>query len=345
MSTLVTGGAGFIGSLLVEKLVDKGYSTLIIDKMMFDGKGIEHIKNRIKLVQKDIRDITEEDLKGVDCVMHLAGMSNDPTADYNPESNMEINFHATIKLAELCKKLKIKKFIFASSASIYDQGAKGADTMLDENSQSNPKAAYSVSKFEAEEGLTKMWEEGVFEPIIFRKGTVYGFSKRMRYDLVVNTMTRHALDSGKITAFCGGTQWRPMVDVSDVCDAYIAVLEQYETASKKGQIYNLVGDNYCMLNLAHEIKDVLENDFGHDIKVNVDYDFRIDRSYRVSGDKITKELGFKPKVTVRDSVKTIVKGIEKYKMDDWNNKIYYNIQWMILLHEMEERLKKMGSVF
>ncbi|TET07782.1 SDR family oxidoreductase, partial [Candidatus Aerophobetes bacterium] len=205
---LVVGGAGYVGSMLVRELLNKGYAVRTFDKFYYGDRGIEDIKDRIEVIQGDMRNIDSSIFEDINAVINVGGLSNDPTAEYNPKANYEMNVVATKNLAKLSKKRGIKRFIFASSCSIYDLGFGGEDVVQNEEVKVNPKATYSRSKYDAERILLKMVDED-FSPVILRKGTIFGFSYRMRYDLVVNTFVKDALTKGKITIFRGGEMWRP----------------------------------------------------------------------------------------------------------------------------------------
>ena len=231
---LVTGGAGYIGCVLVEELLKKCYDVRVLDTFYFGkdplnnlSEGFENIEDRVDILQKDIRHTTKKDLDGISCVVHLAGFSNDPTAEYRPDLNNSINIDGTEIIAKICREKGIKKLTYASSASIYDQGMEflGKEELLDESSKVNPKAAYSVSKYAGEQILLELAGKKKFSPVILRQGTVYGFSHRMRYDLVVNTFVKNAFKKGIITLDNGGEMYRPIVNVRDVARAHIACLE------------------------------------------------------------------------------------------------------------------------
>lgn len=340
---LLTGGGGYIGVVLAEELLNKGYTVRILDTFYWGFEAIKHIKDRVEIVQSDIRDIGPEVLKDVSAVIHQAGLSNDPMADFNPKANFEINLEATKRLAQLCKDNGVKRFTFASSGSIYDKGLLAEDNMQKEDSAVVPIAAYSTSKYDAEQELIKMTDSN-FCPVILRQGTVYGFSPRMRYDLVVNTMLKSAFMNNKITVFCGGEQWRPLVDVRDVALAHIAAIEAPEE-SVSGQIFNLVFKNYRVLELAHWIQKVLRESKGMNPEIEVDYSPRVDRSYRVSGEKIKQVLGWEPKTSVEESLKNMIKKIDEYGYTDFMNPRYYNIQWMKLLSDIVDLQKKVKRIF
>jgi nucleoside-diphosphate-sugar epimerase len=321
---LLTGGAGYIGIVLLQKLIAKGYKVRVLDNFLFGKKPIKPFLNKIEIVNKDIRKVSEKDVDGIDAVIHLAGLSNDPMADFDPKANLEINTVGTVRLAKICKEQGIKRFTFASSASIYNRGILKRTRIQKESGIVRPKAAYSVSKYKAESELMKMTDKS-FAPIIFRQGTVYGFSPRMRYDLVVNTMVKTALSEGKIYVFCGGVQWRPLVDVDDVAVAHIKALEIPEK-KLKGEIINLFYENDKILDVAHMVKTTVEESTGKPIELVIDHSPKKDRSYRISNSKVERILGWRPKISIEESVRNMLKQIINYKMTNFKNDNYYNIR-------------------
>ncbi len=339
---LVTGGAGYIGCVLVGELLKKGEAVRVLDKLYFGEKGLVHNRKGIDLVQGDIRSLDPSVLDGVDSVIHLGGLSNDPTAEYNPRANMEINYGGTKILAEACRKKGIKRFVFASSCSLYDKGLFADDVLQDETSEVQPRATYAVAKLKAEKLLLGMAGDD-FCPVVLRQGTVYGFSPRMRYDLVVNTFLRDAVVDKKLKVFFGGEMWRPLVDVTDAAKAFICLVEVDED-KVNGEIFNLCYKNYRILELAHGVKDALKDKYSPEIEVDHNSNMKT-RSYRVSSKKIEQVLDFTPQVSVRDSVENMLVQIKKNGYMDFMNPRYYNIKWMTLLDEMEKTLKKIGSVF
>lgn len=326
---LVTGGGGYIGIVQVEELLKRGYQVKILDTFYWGKENLKHLKGKAELVQADIRQVGARVLKNISAVIHHAALSNDPMAEFNPKANFEINTQATKRFAKLCKQNGIKRFTFASSASIYDKGLLVKDVLQDESSAVTPKAAYSLSKYKAEKGLLNLADKD-FCPVIFRQGTVYGFSPRMRYDLVVNTMLKDALFFNKIRVFCGGKEWRPLIDIHDIAQAHIIALEE-EEEKVRGQIFNLVYKNYRILELAHWVKKALKETKKLNPKIKVDYSQRKGRSYRISGKKIKKILGWEPKISVEESVKDMLKKIEKFDYTNFNHPKYYNIEWMKII--------------
>jgi nucleoside-diphosphate-sugar epimerase len=341
---LLVGGAGYVGSVLAYELLQRGYAVKILDRLYFGDDGLRDIRDRVELVVGDMRVMDAAVLKEVDGVVNVGGLSNDPTAEYNPQANYEMNTLASKKLAELCLANGIRRYVFASSCSIYDRGVgnESADVLLDETSEVNPRAAYSSSKREAEKLLLGMVGDN-FCPVILRKGTVYGFSPRMRYDLVVNTFVKSALATGKITLHYGGEMWRPLVDVRDVARAYIACLEAPEE-KVKGQIFNVSFHNIRISELGLRVRAALRQ-VGYDAEIVPDYGYQGVRSYRVSAAKIQRVLDFQPKVSIEESVQDLVKQIQAHGYTDFDNPKYYNIRWMKLLEEAHKVISITGSVF
>ena len=247
-------------------------------------------------------------LDGVDAVVNVGGLSNDPTAEYNPRANHEMNTVATAALARLCKAEGVRRYVLASSCSIYDCGVldEGADVLQDETSPVAPRAPYSRRSTRPSGTILPMADEG-FCPVALRKGTVYGYSPRMRYDLVVNTFVRDALVHGRLTLHHGGEMWRPLVDVRDAAQAYIALVEA-EDAAVRGEVFNLCYRNLRISELALRVQEALRR-LGIDVDVRPDYHQGAVRNYRVSGDKIGRVLNFRPKVSIEESVTDMVQRI------------------------------------
>jgi len=341
---LVVGGAGYVGSVLVHELLERGYAVKVFDRLYYGDIGLKDVIDKIELKVGDMRTLDATLLEDVEAVINLGGLSNDPTAEYNPKANYEMNTVATEKLARLCKEMGIKRHIFASTCSIYDvrEGNEKKDVLLDETAEVNPKAAYSKSKYDAERILLSMVDDD-FCPVILRKGTIYGFSPRMRYDLVVNTFVRDALDKGYMTIFFGGEMWRPLIEIRDVAKAYIACL-QADEEKVKGQIFNVAYRNFRISELALRVREALK-EVGVKAEIKVDYRYKGVRSYRVSSEKIQRVLGFEPTISVEESVKDMIEKIHKYGYTDFDNPRYYNIRWMKLLEEADKIIRITGTVF
>lgn len=337
MNVLVTGGAGYIGCRLIPALLEAGHHVRVVDKLMFGAEGLAPVKDRIELIAADVRAIDRKSLQDIDAIIHLAGLSNDPTAEYNPAANKAMNTDATIRLAQLAKEHGVRKFLFASSCSIYytlspDNEIRTEDYPVD------PQAPYSWSKRHAEIGLLALADER-FCPVALRKGTIFGQSPRMRYDLVINTFTRDAYAKRRLTLHAGGRMWRPMLQIDDAVLAYTTVLEAPESRIR-GQIFNVLSDNFQVVHLAHEVRRILEGHKG----IRLDLDLQqvgVSRSYRVDGSRIREALGYSPVHEIGRSVDTMWDSLESGV--DIDNPIYYNIRWLELLCDMETRLKAMGG--
>lgn len=341
---LVVGGAGYVGSVLVGELLDRGFAVRVFDRLFYGDEGLRDVRDRVELMVGDVRQMDPAVVEGVSAVINISGLSNDPTAEYNPKANYEMNTVASIALAELCQRYGVRRYLFGSSCSIYDVGVtdEECDVVLTEEAEVNPRAAYSRSKYEAECGLLAMANSN-FTPVILRKGTIYGFSPRMRYDLVVNTFVKDALSKGRITIHYGGEMWRPLVEVRDAARAYIRLLVAEED-QVAGQIFNLVYCNYRISELALRVQTALA-EMGIKVEVFSDYQYKGVRSYRVSGKRLQRVAGFEPQISVEDSVKHMVGEIRTRGFTDFDNPRYYNIRWMQMLEESQMILKYTGTLF
>lgn len=341
---LLIGGAGYVGCVLVEELLERGYAVRVLDRMYFGDDGLKPFRDRVEVVVSDMRDVASQVLEGVDSVINVGGLSNDPTAEYNPQANHEMNTVAAVTLANACREAGIKRYIYASSCSIYDQGVKEEelDVIQDETSAVNPHAAYSGSKRAAELELLPMATDN-FCPVVLRKGTIFGFSPRMRYDLVVNTFVKSVLSTGKLTIHYGGEMWRPLVEVRDAARAYIMAMEA-PVEKVRGEIFNVSMRNFRISELALRVRKTLR-DLGVPAEIELEYGYKGVRSYRVSTKKIEDRLGWRAQVGVEESVRHIVEKVRAYGYEDYDNPRYYNIRWMKLLEEAARITGPSGSVF
>lgn len=341
---LVLGGAGYVGSVLVEALLDQGYSVRVYDREYYNVD-VSKFSPKADYVWGDVRDIHPENFNDVDAVINLSGLSNDPTAEYQPEANKEMNTEATITSAKKAMEFGVMRYIFASSCSVYykDIISDSDDILCSENMPINPKAAYSKSKYEAERGLLDLARmHKVFCPIILRKGTIFGWSPRMRYDLVVNTFVKDALKTGKITVNNGGEMWRPMLEINDAARAYIACL-QAKTTKVRGEIFNVAYKNFRVSEIALRTVEALRN-IGIKVDIQMPNSLGSVRSYRVSTDKARNVLGITPSISINDSVASMVRNIQTENYTDFDNPVYYNIRWMKTL-EHASRVLLDGEVF
>jgi nucleoside-diphosphate-sugar epimerase len=340
---LVVGGAGYVGSILTEELLQRGYAVRVLDRLYFGDAGLRAVRDRIELVEVDMRAVSHEVLEGVDAVVNVGGLSNDPTAEFNPRANHEINTVATVALARLCKARGVRRYVMASSCSVYDCGVldERTDVLQDETTPVAPRAPYSLSKYEAERAVLPMAGD-TFCPVILRKGTVYGYSPRMRYDLVVNTFVRDALARGRLTLYHGGEMWRPLVDVRDAAQAYVALVEA-DDAAVRGEIFNLCYQNLRISELALRVREALRG-LGIEVDLRPDYHHGGVRNYRVSGEKIGRVLNFRPKVSIEESVADMVQRVRADGRTDFENPRYYNIRWLQHLEDDRKAAGTPGSV-
>src|SRR3954466_6821671 len=335
---LVAGGAGYIGCILIPKLVERGYKVRLLDRMYFGEQGLEGVRDKIETVIADVRDIPDSALDGVDGVINLSGLSNDPTAEFDPEANWQMNAVATETLGQMCVKRGIERYVFASSCSLYDGLPPG---MHDEDAPIEPRAAYATSKRYGEEALLGLVDEGL-TPVILRNGTAYGWSPRMRFDLVVNTFVKDALLNGKLMLHGGGWMWRPLVDIRDVADAMIAA---YEAPAEKvrGQIFNVLHSNYQIRELAMIVAGS-GRAAGRTIELEEVPAPELTRDYECSNAKLSSTLGFVPRLSVLEAVADLLERIDHADRARLTGPRAYNIRWLELLTEVKPQLDQFASV-
>ncbi len=328
MKILVTGGAGYIGAVLCERFLEAGHQVRVLDRLYWGRKPLERFVERIELAVADVRTFDASVLDGIEGVVHLAGLSNDPTAEYNTEANWEMNATATEKLAAECRRRGIRRLSFGSSASIYDGLGDG---IFDEATKVSPRGAYSQSKFAAETALLQA-ADVKFSPVVLRQGTVYGFSPRMRLDLVVNTFIKDALLRGKLFLHGGGWMWRPLVDIHDVAEAHLRCIEA-PAGSLGGEIFNVVHENFQIRQLAMLVAGSLSLR-GRVVQLEDAPLPAINRNYRCTNRKLQDRIGFVPRVTVLESIEGILRHLPVDNPTELAHPRYYNIQWMTLLEEI-----------
>ncbi len=343
MRVLVTGGGGYIGLELCRQLLERGDRVRVVDRFFFGTAPLEALAaeypDRVEVITGDLRGWDDSWLDGVDGVSHLAGLSNDPTAEYNPDANWQMNAIATERLGEACKRRGVRRFVFGSSASLYDGIGPG---MFDEQTPVEPRGAYSISKRYGEEALLHL-AGGDFSPTILRQGTVYGYSPRMRFDLVVNTFVRDAITRQKLFLHGGGWQWRPLVDVTDVARAHLVVLDApIETVG--GEIFNLMQENYQVRQLAMLVAGSLLL-LGRTIKLEDAPLPKIVRDYRMTNLKMTQRTGFTPAVTVLESIDTMLKMLPIDDVAYLTNPRHNNIAWMTMLEETHAAQRPFASIY
>lgn len=306
MNILVTGGCGYKGTVLVPKLLARGYHVRVLDTMWF-GNFLEPHPN-LTVVQGDVRDIDQISLDGIDVVIHLSSVANDPCGDLDPKLTWEISALATMQLADKAARKGVRQFIYASSGSVY--GIK-EEEQVTEDLELKPISEYNKTKMVSERVLLSYADKMVVQMI--RPATVCGYSPRMRLDVSVNLLTMQALSKGKITVF-GGAQVRPNIHIDDVTDIYLHFIDHPEITG----IYNAGFENISIIDIAR----LVTKHVPVEIVVTESND---PRSYRVNSDKLLA-TGFKPKKSVEHAIREI---IEKYRSGVLKDEEqFYNLKWM-----------------
>jgi len=321
-NVLVTGGGGYVGAVLIPKLLEHGYGVRVLDLFIYGEQVFDNVKENpnLELYKGDIRDqsLLRKILPGCDAVVHLACISNDPSFELDPELGKSINYDAFIPLVDISSESGVKRFIYASSSSVY--GVK-EEKNVTEDLPLLPLTDYSKYKALCEEVLLKKRVPG-FVTLILRPSTVCGYSPRLRLDLTVNILTNHAVNNRKITVF-GGQQMRPNIHIEDMAQAYIKSLEWPDEAID-GKIFNVGFDNFTVSEIANKVRKVV----GEDIEI-VTTPTDDNRSYHVSSAKINKELGFVAEHSVEDAIRDLVASFQAGKIPNaMKDSRYYNIKTM-----------------
>lgn len=315
----ITGGGGYVGSALADYLVSKGYNVTVYDLFLY-GKNVFSSKSNLKIIKGDIRDVKflKSNLKGNDAIIHLACISNDPSFELNPDLGKSINLDAFEPFVQASQKEKVKRFIYASSSSVY--GIKKEEDVTEEMSL-EPLTDYSKYKAQCEKILFQ-YKSDDFETIVIRPATVCGFSKRQRLDVIVNILTNLAYHKREITVF-GGNQLRPNIHIKDMIRSYLCLLEA-KSNKVNGEIFNAGWQNMSVNDLAIDVK----NNVGKDVKI-IKSDTNDNRSYHISSNKIKKILNFEAKFTISNAVKDLVEAFNKKILTNtFSNDMYFNIKRM-----------------
>jgi len=329
MRVLVTGGAGYIGSILTRALVERGYDVTCLDRFFFGEGSIKEIAEKIALVKDDIRWFEPTILKGVDAVFDLASLSNDPSGELDPQKTMEINYKGRTRVAALAKKNNVRKYVLASTCSVYGF----QEGTLDEKSGVNPLTTYAKANVLAEKEVLPMADKS-FSVTALRQATVYGFSPRMRFDLAINGMVLGFFRNGKVPIMRDGEQWRPFVHVRDTSKAFIKVLES-DSDLVNGKVFNVGSNeqNVQVFKLAQVVAESIGLPFNYEWYGSPDK-----RSYRVSFDKIRRELNYQPDHTPKDGSKEVFEALKDGKLNPDDPKTI-TVKWYNHLLEMHAFLK------
>lgn len=303
----VTGGAGYIGCVLVAELVNAGYRVSVFDRFFFGEDLLKEFHSNPNFKQKkvDIRDLRPQDFDGVDVVCDLAALSNDPSGDLDPQLTESINFTGRVHVAKCARDAGVHKYILSSTCSVYGHGDSES---LDEKQAPSPLTTYSKMSLKAEQ-QTQLLMSDDFTWTAVRNGTVFGLSPRMRFDLVVNLMTLNAVQKGKIYILGGGKQWRPLVHVRDVSRALIRIIEAPREAIH-GEIFNVGLGNYRVLSLAYIVREALP----FPVEIEIAPDDADKRNYHVSFEKLHTKLKFTPTITVAEGVGEIYQAMKEGRL-------------------------------
>ena len=311
MKLLVAGGAGYLGSVLIPRLLDRGYDVDVVELFWFGN----HLPNQVGVLKKDIFNLAVADLKPYDQVIFLAGLSNDPMAEYSPSKNFVLNAAAPSYLGYIAKIAGVKRYVYASSCSVYGYTE---NELYDETRPVGSSYPYGISKLQGEQAALQLQNEQ-FSVICLRKGTISGYSPRMRLDLIVNTMFKTALRDGVITVN-NPSIWRPILSIEDAATAYIRAVE---ANAKISGVFNLASGNYTVGEVADVVRSRIEERL--DVRINLCIKHVQDvRNYKVSISKAANVLSFHPTGSVKAIVDDLIENRSRFQ--DWDNPLYSNIQ-------------------
>lgn len=329
MKILIAGGAGYLGSALVPKLLERGYDVDVVDLFWFGN----HLPPETGVIRKDIFDITVRDLEAYQQVVFLAGLSNDPMAEYSPSQNFIFNAAAPAYLAYTAKQAKVKRYVYASSCSVYGYTD---NELFDEKRPVSSFYPYGISKLQGEQAVMNLMDEH-FSVISLRKGTVSGYSPRMRLDLIVNTMFKNGLRNQEIVVN-NPSIWRPILSIEDATSAYIRAIEANEKISG---VFNVASGNHTVGEVGDLVKTAIEEQTGISVRLTIKHktDFR---NYKVSTQKAENVLSFHPHFDVKSIIKNLVEHMDDFR--DWDNPLYYNIETLKLLSAGRSGLRTLQEI-
>ena len=333
LNVFVTGGAGYVGSVLVKNLILRKHKVTIVDRMFFGTDSLKDFETNVDFCVKkiDIRDIVPKDLEGFDAVIDLAALSNDPAGDLDPNLTFDINENGRVNIAKCAKEAGVLKYVLSSTCSVYG----GSEEICDEDSKANPLSVYAQAAHNAEKRILQLFERGTFEPTIFRNGTVHGLSPRMRFDLVINVMVKNAFQYGEINVLGSGIQWRPLIHTEELANSFILAVED-QGGKIGGEIFNIATENQQISTLAFKIRDALPIH----VKINKIPQDEDRRDYRVSTSKAESVGLLNSALSIGESAIQIYSALlnglsadtEKFITVNWYKKI---IEARKLLDEIE----------
>jgi nucleoside-diphosphate-sugar epimerase len=311
MKVLIVGGAGYLGCVLIPRLLARGYKVDVVDLFWFGN----HLPRQVGVLNQDLFQLTVEDLEPYDQVVFLAGLSNDPMAEYSPSKNFIFNAAAPAYLSYMAKLAKVKRYVYASSCSVYGYTE---NELYDETRTVGSTYPYGISKLQGEQAALQLADDN-FSVISLRKGTISGYSPRMRLDLIINTMFKTALRDNTITVN-NPSIWRPILSIEDAATAYIRAIE---ANYKISGIFNIASGNYTVGEIGDLVKTAIEERLGKRINLCIKHiqDFR---NYKVSIEKAKNVLSFHPAGDAKSIVMNLVDNLDKFQ--DWDNPLYSNIQ-------------------
>lgn len=310
MRILIAGGAGYIGSALIPKLLERGYDVDVVDLFWFGN----HLPPEVGIVNRDIFDLQINDLKEYDQVLFLAGLSNDPMAEYSPSKNFVFNAAAPAYLCYIAKQANVKRYIYASSCSVYGYTE---NELFDEDRPVSSHYPYGISKLQGERAVMQLQDKD-FSVIALRKGTVCGYSPRMRFDLIINTMFKTAMKD-RLIMVNNPAIWRPILSIEDACMAYVRAIEANESISG---IFNIASGNHTVGEIADLVESTIQQELGVRPALEIKH-IKDVRNYKVSIDRAKNTLSFHPHHSVRSIISNLIANMSK--CSDWDNPNYYNI--------------------
>ncbi len=325
MRVLVTGGAGYIGSVMCGMLVDQGFSVTVLDRFFFGKETLDYLKGKIKLVKGDIRWVDSSVMKGIDAVIDMAALSNDPIGELNPKKTLEINYMGRARMARMAKKNKVGQYILASSCSVYGFQKE----VVDEKSKIHPLTTYAKANALAEKASLPLADKN-FTVTALRQSSVYGVSNRMRFDIACNNMTLSLFKGNKIPVMRDGKQQRPIIHIKDTSNGFITVLKA-EKELVNGEVFNVGSkeQNFRLFDLAKTVSQGVGIPFKYEWYGDPDY-----RSYAVGFKKIERILGYRTKHTPKEGAREIYKALESGRLK--NDEKTVTIQWYKKLAEMQK---------